>query len=72
MRIAPTTIDYSTIAITNAIALNTAITVIVVSQASALTVSLFATGSSVLVANYPYFLANNNSTSAYIGFSAEL
>ena len=72
MRIAPTSIDFSTIAVTNAIALNSAVTGTALSQASSQTASVYTSGSSGLTADRVYFLANNNSTSGYVGFSAEL
>jgi hypothetical protein len=72
MRIAPTSLDFSNIAVTNAIALNSAVTGTALSQASSQTASVYTSGSSGLTADRVYFLANNNSTSGYVGFSAEL
>jgi hypothetical protein len=72
MRVAPTSVEFSTLAVTNAVALNSAITGLTLSQQSSQTASVYTSGSSGLTADRVYFLANNNSTAAYIGFSAEL
>ena len=72
MRVAPISFDFSNLAVTNAIALNSAVTGTALSQASSQTASIFTSGSSGLTADRVYFLANNNSTAGYVGFSAEL
>jgi hypothetical protein len=72
MRVAPTSVEFSTLAVTNAVALNSAITGLTLSQQSSQTASVYTSGSSGLTADRVYFLANNNSTAAYIAFSAEL
>jgi hypothetical protein len=72
MRVAPTAIDYSTLIITNAALFNTTITTVAISQASSQSASVYVGGATGLTQAYPYFLGNNNSTSGYVGFSAEL
>jgi hypothetical protein len=72
MRIAPTTIDFSTLSVyspsggTNS-AISTFANVYAGTQ-----VNLVAAGVTGLTANAVYMLYSNNSTSAYFGFSAEL
>jgi hypothetical protein len=72
MRINPTTIEYSTLAITDGYAYTLAVTNLVVSNSSVGTAALTATVASGATTTRPAFLANNNSTSGYLGFTAEL
>ena len=72
MRIAPTSVEFSTLGITDAAAFISAISAITISQASSQTTNVYTSGSSSLVLSRSYFLGNNNSTSGYIAFNAEL
>jgi hypothetical protein len=74
MRVKPTSLDFSTLASVQNYSLGAvAVTALAINTNSPTQASLVATvGSSVLLAGTSYFLTANNSTSAYIGFSAEL
>jgi hypothetical protein len=72
MRIAPTAIEFSTLAVTKADASVIAITALALSYASTLTNNCNFTGASALTAGNGTVLNANNSTSAYIAFNAEL
>ena len=71
MRIAPVSIDFSTLGLYNSGSV-VSVTNATIDTASKNIVRVNAAVSSGLVLNMPYQLLANNSTSAYIGFSAEL
>ena len=73
MRVTPTTLDYSTLAVSD-ITSNTAITSLAINSGNSTPrIAFLSAGvSSGLTAFRPYFLRNNSSTSGYIGFGAEL
>jgi hypothetical protein len=73
MRANPTSLDYSTTALYSSSAI-TAVTnlVIDVNAISKNSARLNATVASGLTVDRPYYLLANNSTSAFVGFSAEL
>ena len=72
MRVAPTAIDYGSLGVTDSVT-TTAVTSVTVSQAGKNgSVCNFFTGGTALTQYRPYIANANNSTSAYIGFSAEL
>ena len=73
MRVVPTSVDYSTVGLydyVNAILGATAITIDAYSSKQNIIASVLV--ASGLTQYRPYWLLSNNSTSAYIGFSAEL
>jgi hypothetical protein len=72
MRVAALTVDYSTLGVTDALSIQSAITSLTVTQASNLVNNLGTGGSSGLTQYRPYFLSNQASASGYIGFGAEL
>ncbi len=76
MRVAPTALDFSTIgSLTNYSGSATSITAATFNNVSTSrnTVTIACTSSGTpFTANSPYYLVTNNSTSGYIGFSAEL
>jgi hypothetical protein len=72
MRIAPTSVDYSTVAFQDSANSVSANATIVLNAAGFDATSLDLTGLSGQVANRPGRLTTNNSTSAYLGLSAEL
>ena len=72
MRTAPTSIDYSTIGLSDGVAAVTALTALAFDAASKDGQGLTCTVASGLTQYRPYTLFANNSTSAYLGFSAEL
>ena len=70
MRIAPSTLDYSNLAVTDT-QVNTAVSALNFdTNLSASSVTLSATTTGVIYR--PYYLRANNSASAYVGFSAEI
>ena len=70
MRVAPTSIDYSTIIGVNASAALTPSAVVINNAAPLVNeISMTVTGATI---NLPYIMSANSSTSAYIGLSAEL
>jgi hypothetical protein len=71
MRVAPTALDYSTVRLTDQYATSPAISAITIGDTAQNTVIANAT-STVLTLGRPYRLEANNSTSAYVGLSAEL
>lgn len=71
MRTAPTSVDFSTLSVYDT-ATYTAISSLAIGRAGANGSMLDCTVASGLTVNRPYFLVANNSTSAYLGFSAEL
>jgi hypothetical protein len=73
MRIAPTTVDYSTLGIFDATAVTgSAVPTIVSSYTGTKVAGLDATVASGVTVNRPYRLITNNSTSGFLGLSAEL
>jgi hypothetical protein len=72
MRIGPASIDYSTLAVINSTGGFVTFTTLTLSFTGPLTSMLGVTGASGLVAGYANILLANNSTSGYLGFSAEL
>jgi hypothetical protein len=73
MRIAPTTVDYSTLGIFDGTAVTgSAVPTIVSSYTGTKVAGLDATVASGVTVNRPYRLITNNSTSGYLGLSAEL
>jgi hypothetical protein len=74
MRIAPSSIDYSTLAtVLNYSGSATSVSVVAINTASKTFISLAVNSSATpFTANNPVYLTANNSTSAYLGFSAEL
>jgi hypothetical protein len=74
MRVAPTALDYSTLVIGDLINNNQAVTVLLLTgnYGGSKVQTLSATVSSGLTVNRPYGLYANNSTSAFVGLSAEL
>lgn len=74
MRVNPTSLDYGNLAIvsqgTGIIAFSSL--VFGTNTGASSQTTLYSTGSSGLTANRPYSLGNNNSTSGYLGLSAEL
>ena len=71
MRIAPTSVDYSTLMVYDGNTINTVSTV-ALNYASRYISRVQGNPTTAPTANRPYWLFTNNSTSAYIGFSAEL
>ena len=73
MRTAPASVDYSTLLVYDTVSLYavTNVTLTATGQSSN-TASIDCTVASGLTQYRPYSLANNNSASAYVGFSAEL
>jgi hypothetical protein len=72
MRIAPTSVDFSTLAVLNAGGSQQAVSGLALSFAGSFSSMIQATVGVSLVAGNGALLVANNSTSAYIGFSAEL
>jgi len=74
MRVAPTALDYSTLVIGDLINSNQAVTALLLTgnYGGSKVQTLSATVSSGLTVNRPYGLYANNSTSAFVGLSAEL
>jgi hypothetical protein len=73
MRIAPSTLDYSTLAITNDDGnVYTVSTATLDNTTTSNIASIAANTASTIVQYRPYFIGANNSASAFIGFSAEL
>jgi hypothetical protein len=74
MRIKPTAVDFSTLAsIQNYSGPATSITAVAINTGSPSQVQVLCTSSGTgLTQNSPYYLSANNSSSAYVGFSAEL
>ena len=72
MRAAPTSMDYSTLKVSDAYSLNIAITSMSIDAAGRYGSYFGYVVASGLSTFRPYFLQSNNSTSAYLGFSAEL
>jgi LysM repeat protein len=72
MRIGPASVDYSTLALIDAVAGIKTFTTLTLSFTGPLTSMLGVTGSSGLVAGNSNLLLANNSTSGYLAFSAEL
>jgi hypothetical protein len=71
MRTNPSAIDYSTVAVYDTVAI-TALTALTIGYAASTTQMLNATVASGLTQYRGYSLIANNSSSAYIGLSAEL
>jgi hypothetical protein len=75
MRIAPTAVDYSTLRLTDRIGINSPITSLTfnASDTTKIIAAMYVGASGAgLTANRPIFMTAANSTSAYIGFTAEL
>jgi hypothetical protein len=72
MRINPTSIDFSTLALHEAGVAYYALTGLTFIGQTNLGSNIEATGLSGLTTAKPYILANNNSTAGYLGFNAEL
>ena len=72
MRVAPTSIEYSTLALSLSAFTVQAVTALTIDQAGSVSSLLRATVASGLVAGNSTVLFANNSTSAYVGLSAEL
>jgi len=72
MRTNPSTLDYSTLAVGLYGVSSLSITALALSQTNPLSIGLSATVAAGLTANRPYQIENANSTSAYLGVSAEL
>ena len=72
MRVAPTSVDFSTLAVLNAVGSQQAVSGLALSFAGSFSSMVQATVGASLVAGNGALLVANNSTSAYIGFSAEL
>jgi hypothetical protein len=74
MRIKPSAVDFSTLSsIQNYSGAATSVTAVAINTGSPSQVQVVCTSSSTgLTQNSPYYLAANNSSNAYVGFSAEL
>jgi hypothetical protein len=72
MRVAPTSVDFSTLAVLNAVGSQQAVSGLALSFAGSFSSMVQATVGASLVAGNGALLVANNSTSAFIGFSAEL
>jgi hypothetical protein len=72
MRIYPASVDYSTLCIYDAVTITAISSLTLQSGAGSLNTTSINAAVTGATAFRPYFLAANNSTSAYIGFSAEL
>jgi len=72
MRVAPTSIEQSTLEIVLLGTADYAFTGLALSESHNLTPNITATGATGLTQNRPYMLRANNSTAAFLGFSAEL
>ena len=74
MRVTPTAIEYSNVAVNLPGAGNTTLTslAIVSTESSPDIVQMSATVASGLTQYRPYYLLNNNNTAAYVGYTAEL
>jgi hypothetical protein len=70
MRTAPTTCDFSNIALYNNVVYP--ITAVALSSAGTQYAQINATVASGLVSTLPYSIITNNTTAGYIGFGAEL
>jgi hypothetical protein len=71
LRVAPTVLDYASLALDVSGTSATAVTVLAIAQSSSAAVGMNATSTGIVVGKV-YDLCNNNSTSGYIGFGAEL
>ena len=72
MRVAPTTLDYSTIAVYDGVTITGSPTSVSLYNTGTSRTGITFTKAASVVLYRPYSLIANNSTSAYIGFSAEL
>jgi hypothetical protein len=72
MRTAPTSVEYSTLQVTFPGISGNAVTALALDSTSANTADLYCTVASGLTQFRPYALGNANSTSGYLGLSAEL
>lgn len=73
MRIAPTALDYSTLAITNDDGNVYSVSSATLDNTTTSNIASIAANTGSTITQYrPYFIGANNSASAYIGFSAEL
>ena len=72
MRVAPTSVDYSTLGITDAVNYQLALSALTMPYASPSSVSLQANTAASQTALRTALLTNQNSTAGYLGFSAEL
>ena len=71
-RVAPTSVDYANLSIQDGAGGNVTFTTLTNSGAAKDTQLIQASGATGLTQYRPYFINANNSTSAYLGFSAEL
>jgi hypothetical protein len=72
LRVAPTSIDYANLAVTDGFAYTLAVTNLVITHSSTGTAGLTATNNTGATTSRTAFLANNNNTAGYLGLSAEL
>jgi hypothetical protein len=73
MRITPTVIDYSTLGVTDVASTNFSATSVAINNQSSKNIAFIAfTFASGITANRVYFGVTYNSTSGYLGISAEL
>ena len=74
MRVAPTSIDFSTLRVTDFIGVNTPISSmsLTTSETTKFSARLYSSGLSGLTQYRPAFISNYNSSNGYLGFSAEL
>jgi hypothetical protein len=71
MRVSPTAVDYSTLALWDGVSVSSALTNLTLTASPNFCI-LTATIAAGLVLYRPYFILANNSTSAYVGLTAEL
>jgi hypothetical protein len=71
LRVSPTAIDYSTVRLTDQFATSPAVSALTIGETTLSTLALNATSTGLTIAR-SYRLEANNSTSAYVGLSAEL
>jgi hypothetical protein len=72
MRTVPTSIDYSTLQIIDSAFAGGGTITLTITESNSFPIAILGTGSTGLTAHRPALLRANNSTSAYLGFSAEL
>ena len=72
MRLLPQAVDYSTLAVSDGFVYTLAVSALSLNHSTPTMAALIATHTTGATANRTAFLSNNNSTSGYIGFTAEL
>ena len=72
LRLQPQAVDYSTLAISDGFAYTLAVSALALNHSTPTMAALMATHGSGATTGRTAFISNNNSTSGYIGFSAEL